>query len=101
MLLALITASAALKTTAEAAYFVVSYPPCYGPYTGLESTNAFILPLTQAHDIKMRGFARPPAAASVRTTCVLYLPFIWVPMEPTGMLPLPGSRSGPGIFKGR
>jgi len=41
-----------LALRAETAYFVVSYPPCYGPYTGPESTNAFVLPLTQAHDIE-------------------------------------------------
>src|SRR4051812_6976634 len=40
------------KITAETAWFVVSFPPCYGAYSGPEITNAFILPLTQAHDIE-------------------------------------------------
>jgi hypothetical protein len=44
--------SGCLGLRAETAWFVVSFPPCYGAYTGPESTNAFILPLTQPHDIE-------------------------------------------------
>ena len=41
-----------LRLTAGTPTFVVSYPPCYGAYSGPETTNAYILPLNRQADIE-------------------------------------------------
>lgn len=51
ILVALITMQLPLSVVAETTYFVVGFPPCDTNYFGPETTNAYILPITQPADI--------------------------------------------------